>query len=539
MTDHLAEGSAALAARDAEAALVAFEAAGDSGPALYGLARAHHLGGDFEAALDAYERASVAFKAAGEALHAANAARAAAWLHLNVRDDWAVHEAWLVRARTLLEGAKPGSGAAGWYELLAGQTTDDPGARERHLHAAVETGRALNIPELEFDALGWIGVDRCFAGDHNEGMAIYDQAMLAIGAGELTDIAVVEGLFCGMFWLCERHLDLARAEQWLRAGDELIARRGPHGFAPTCRAHYAGILTAAGRWTEAEEHLHDAMHGGYAAMRARALVRLANLRVGQGRLDEAEQLLDGLDQHPDACLPLAALHVARGKTALARDLLERGVPSDTSDLAFAPHLSLLVEVLTADGAVDDALAVTKRLDDMAVQHRSPYIRAAAAVARGRVCIAAGTDDARACLSEAVSGFAAAHMPLELARARLDLARAVGADRPEVAVAEATEALRSFERLEASRHADQAAALLRELGAPARTGPKGSGTLTKRESEVLDLLGAGLTNPEISDRLYISRKTVEHHVSNVLAKLGLRSRAEAAAYVASKRGSAAT
>lgn len=97
------------------------------------------------------------------------------------------------------------------------------------------------------------------------------------------------------------------------------------------------------------------------------------------------------------------------------------------------------------------------------------------------------------------------------------------------MAEAKAALEDFERLEAARHADAAAELLRSLGAPIRTGPKGVGSLTRREVDVLQLVGAGLSNPEIADRLYISRKTVEHHVGNVLSKLGLRNRAEAAAF----------
>ncbi len=95
--------------------------------------------------------------------------------------------------------------------------------------------------------------------------------------------------------------------------------------------------------------------------------------------------------------------------------------------------------------------------------------------------------------------------------------------------EATAALAVFETNGARRAADDAAALLRSLGAPARTGPKRRAVLTRREEEVLALVGQPLTNPEIAQRLYISTKTVEHHVGRVLAKLGLRSRSEAAAH----------
>jgi DNA-binding NarL/FixJ family response regulator len=144
-------------------------------------------------------------------------------------------------------------------------------------------------------------------------------------------------------------------------------------------------------------------------------------------------------------------------------------------------------------------------------------------------LATGRGDARACLHEAVEGFLRAQLPMDSAGARLEMAHALVERSPQAAIAEAKAALDDFERLQAARHADAAGALLRSLGVSIRTGRKGVGVLTKRETEVLQLIGAGLSNPEIGDRLYITRKTVEHHVSSVLSKLGLRNRAEAAAF----------
>ena len=122
------------------------------------------------------------------------------------------------------------------------------------------------------------------------------------------------------------------------------------------------------------------------------------------------------------------------------------------------------------------------------------------------------------------------LPLEACRSRLLLARAIAASEPEAAIAEARGALAGLEALGAARDADAAAAFLRTLGVKAaRSGPRGVGVLTKRELEVLALLGEGLSNPQMAERLFLSRKTVENHVASVLSKLELSGRAEAAAY----------
>jgi DNA-binding CsgD family transcriptional regulator len=148
---------------------------------------------------------------------------------------------------------------------------------------------------------------------------------------------------------------------------------------------------------------------------------------------------------------------------------------------------------------------------------------------GRALARTNVHAARKHLDAGLSQFIALDMPYEAAQTRLAIAKTVREHEPEVAVVEARAAQNTFEGLGAADGANRSAALLRDLGVKGtRAAPKGLDPLTKREHEVLRLLREGLMNPEIAERLYISRKTVEHHVSSILAKLELNNRTEAAA-----------
>jgi DNA-binding NarL/FixJ family response regulator len=533
-------GMAALRDGDAAAARRAFELAlaeAETGAVLEGLAEALYLERDYPASVSRYERAYLAYRRERQTMAAGRAARTLAWITGNVLGGWAVRSGWLARALTLLEEAGDDGPERGWVQIIKAFSEPDAQVRESLLRRAIAIGRRFGDPDIEFLAMAYLGGLLVMTDRVEEGLVLSDEALAALCAGELTELATVDEIFCGLFWACELVNDVPRADQWMRAAAERVQRSNV--VAAFCRAHYGGILTAAGRWPEAETELVAAARcfdQGMSGRRDAAIIRLAALRVRQGRLEEAAELLKGLEQHPDAVPTLAALRLARGEVALARDLLERAtqeadeeVPTVGASTMVGPLLALLVDVNLEEGRLDEADRVARRLGRIANAQRGPYLKAAAALAKGRVCVATGQGDARACLHEALEGFARARLPMEVARTRLEMARALSERSPEVAVAEAKAALEDFERLEAARHADAAGALLRSLGAPIRTGPKGVGALTRREAEILQLLGAGLSNPEIADRLYITRKTVETHVGNVLSKLGLRNRAEAAAF----------
>ena len=169
-------------------------------------------------------------------------------------------------------------------------------------------------------------------------MTLLDQAMAAVSGGEVVGHGAVGEIYCRLLSACERAADVRRAEQWMALVDRFVVWR--YFVPPTCRSHYGGILIALGRWAEAEQELLAAIgafESGYRASRVFPLVRLADLRVRQGRLEEAERLLEGNEWHPAARRSQAAIARARGDLALAEDLTRVCLEGDdASDPACAP-----------------------------------------------------------------------------------------------------------------------------------------------------------------------------------------------------------
>jgi DNA-binding CsgD family transcriptional regulator len=202
-------------------------------------------------------------------------------------------------------------------------------------------------------------------------------------------------------------------------------------------------------------------------------------------------------------------------------------------LLSAPVLALLVEAQVAAGEIDDAAATAGRLRAIATTTRRAAFMAAAAHVEAIVACARKDPAAAERFEAAIHAYSSIGMPLPVARARLALARCLAGRDDRAARDECRLAVTAFEQLGAKRDLDAAADLRRRLGVGARVGPRTTSTLTKREDEVLALLPLGLSNAEIGRRLYISPKTVEHHVGHILDKLGLETRAAAAAHAAKK------
>lgn len=536
VSERLAEGESLLASAEWAAAAAVFDsvlAIRDEPEAHDGLATALWWLRNVDRAVAARTAAYAGFRRLGQD---ARAFRSALWLAREYAESVGnepVSRGWLARAEGIAAGLPDGVDR-GWLAVTRGLLRTDPATARDDARTALEVARSCSDPDLEATALALLGLGTIAAGDVPEGMTLVDEAMVVVTAGELRDKIVFGDVCCMVTRASEEACDTSRLGQWNKILLRFMQRTGHPALLEFCGTCCAEIFLASGDIASAEDWLSKTLReleqGGHRARCVHPAAKLAELRLLQGRVEEASRLLAGFEDRTDALRATAAVRLAAGDTAVAAALLHRRIHQVGEGLLTVPLLALLVEVELAQDVPSQAVATAKRLDGIASATRWPRAIASSLLTGGRVAAAVGnTALAQERLDSAIAIFGELSMPLEAARARLALAEALRESDREVAVHEAGVALAVFDDAGANGLADKAAALLRALGGPARTGPKALGLLSRREREVLALLAEAMTNAEIAERLFISAKTAEHHVSSILAKLQLRSRGEAAAF----------
>lgn len=536
--DHRRDGRRALEAAQWVAAREAFEAVlatdPDSPDALEGHGLAIWFLGDLEDGIAAREQA---FEGYVRAKRCSDAARTAVWVshqHL-IGGRASAARGWLARAERAVEdiGDCPGQG---WVAVERARHATSVEEGVEHALRAMAIAREHGDGDLEVFALSLLGRAQVDAGHVQHGMKLLEEAMAAATAGRIRNVHTLAEAYCNLITACTGAGEWQRATEWCALVDEFAREHGTMPLLGACRTIHADVLLATGRWADAEQALESAlaMHARYVpAMGAPALASMAELRVRQGRIPEAEQLLAGREEHPGSLRALAHLRIAQQQPHVAAALLERGLLGAEGDAVRTIQLlAPLVDARLACGQVETADATARRLADLAFSTGIILAGARADLAAARVAFAAGrTGDAAEAARLALAEFSRLAMPLDIGEARLELARAVAQQAPDVAREEARVAYATFRELGAARAMDQAAAVLRGLGSASGGRPRTYGDLTAREQEVLGLIALGMSNARIAQTLFISEKTAGHHVSRILSKLGVHNRAEAAACAA--------
>lgn len=345
---------------------------------------------------------------------------------------------------------------------------------------------------------------------------------------------------------------LEEARSTLEAGRRISEERGVRWPLPTFGAMLGLERFVAGEWDDALAELESCLElaeelgeENYTVNLAHAIMALISLhRDDLQRAAAAERAanhdLAGRGAHFArwAPWPRALLQEASGRPAQALATLNTSLRQNarlgiTAEYPVMGADLVRLAVTVGDSGLAQRVAAT--VGDVASRNDVAWLRGAALRCQG---LADG--DAHA-LAAAADAYAAASRPLELALASEEAAAAfVNQGDPGRARPLLERAIAGYERLDAYRDLARANAVLRLAGVRRGVrGPRnrpqfGWQSLTPTERTVAALVADGLSNPQIGERLFISRRTVQTHLVHVFPKLGISSRTQLAAQVARRR-----
>jgi DNA-binding CsgD family transcriptional regulator len=429
---------------------------------------------------------------------------------------------------------RDGTGPQGWAWLDRAERTAERGDDEA-VRAAVRATR-LSLLARDGDPEVWAELDRLpRESDDVEVLrqttrALYNVGELAVELGHDRRAAALlaeSRELAHRAWIphleCYSRIALLRLEALAGRWDGLEDRFAALGtefpeiamFGEEQALVFGLLATARGQRARAQEQFATAVecgtHGSQVTVALRAAAGLAELRLLQHAPDDAW------------AVAAPAVDMLRQAAAWAR---ATGLLPVAVEAALGSGERCAAEQLAADAERELA------------NRDSPGSRAELAYAQGLLALAAerlGTARAVDCFQRSHRAWREIGRPYDAARAAERSGQALGGNLPEDAAGRLTAALDAYTRLGATADAARCQQALRDLGLdrPAARGRRGyGGRLSPRERQVAELLATGATNQDIAEALFLSPRTIEQHVANVLKKLGTTRKAVGPALAAS-------